>query len=141
MVRVVVTYVICALVLFSLFFLLGSGTYIRLLQDGQATEGVVVGKDPANHNLLRYAYEVSGRRYERGDQGGTADPGKPYAQVAIGDRIPVVYLRSEPQVAVVGDPRRHLVQGLVGAAVGALTFSAVVMLVIWRANRRWQQSR
>lgn len=62
--------------------------YWVLAHRGVRTEGVVVGKEPNNHQLVRYSFTVDQSPYSNSDQVTAANPD--FASLKIGDRVTVL---------------------------------------------------
>jgi hypothetical protein len=99
--------------------------YYRLDRAGVHVEGVVIAKEPKNHQLVRYRYSAAGR-----DQTGSGDAGygnPEFEALAVGDRLRVVYLTRSPEISAPGDPHARLVNelqsaGLLGVGLAAIAY-------------------
>jgi Protein of unknown function (DUF3592) len=70
---------------------------------GARTTAEVVGKEPNNHQTIRYAYTVDGQSYT--GQGLTGRGGVPaFEQVNVGDSIVITYLPANPVESGPGYP-------------------------------------
>jgi hypothetical protein len=67
----------------------------RFRQDGAVTEGTVTGVFPENHNTIGYRYSVAGV-----DFSGIDSASSRATDFNVGDKIRVIYLRSEPATSV-----------------------------------------
>lgn len=74
-----------------------------LSERGARTTAKVVGKEPNNHQSIRYSYIVDGQSYT--ELGGAGKGGVPaFGQVHIGDDIVITYLPSSPVESLPGSP-------------------------------------
>lgn len=75
----------------------------RLTLAGIRTEGTVTGKEPHNHQQVRYAFAVGDLRIV-GIGGAGRGELPSFEQIDVGRVIPVTYLPDEPTVSAPGDP-------------------------------------
>jgi hypothetical protein len=90
------------------------------------TEGRVTAKEPRNHQLVRYSYEVGGRAYSGAGNAGRGNPS--FDQLNIGDRVRVSYDPHDPSESFLGNPEaqlRSLKTGVIFLAVLGPLFSLV----------------
>lgn len=71
-----------------------SETY-ALLRHGSHVEATVTAVLPQSHATCRYSYSVNGKTYHGSDEGCAGER-------AVGDALPLLYLPSDPSVAIVG---------------------------------------
>jgi hypothetical protein len=70
------------------------------------TDGRVTAKEPGNHRLVRYSYEVGGRAYSGSGNAGGVNP--PFDRLNVGDRVAVFYDPQVPSESFLGDPKGHV---------------------------------
>ena len=74
-----------------------------LSERGARTTAKVVGKEPNNHQSIRYSYTVDGQSYT--ELGGAGKGGIPaFERVNVGDEIVITYLPNDPVESVPGSP-------------------------------------
>jgi hypothetical protein len=88
--------------------------FYSLVRNAHCTTGTVVAKQPENHMLVQFKYEVNGEIHTSG--GRAEDVGRSFDSVQIGDEVPVYYDTSHPASATMGDPNKYLSAGLRGTA-------------------------
>ncbi len=71
-----------------------------------AGEGTILELQPNSHAMVRYEYQVAGRKFERRDR--SQDPNPPFARLEVGDEVVVYYDPQHPEEAILGDPRAIL---------------------------------
>ena len=97
------------------------------------TEGTVTGKEPENHQFIRYSYRVGGQVYS-GLR--SAEYGNPtFEQLNIGDRVNVFYDSDNPSASILGDPQGQATSITIGALFVAIAFPVVAMIGLYR--KRW----
>jgi hypothetical protein len=72
-----------------------------LARHGIETSGQVVGKEPKNHEFIRYSYDVGQQAYSGLGSAGRGNP--EFEQLKIGDVIKVFYDPGNPEVSIPGD--------------------------------------
>jgi hypothetical protein len=75
--------------------------YYQLSRSGILTQGVVREFEP--HQQLKYVFTASGVTYSGIGRTGIVPP---FAEIAIGDAVPVYYLQNSPSVKCSGQPSR-----------------------------------
>lgn len=92
-----------------------------LYEEGVRTRGTVERKEPQNHRLITYSYQVGLRRFSgRGDDG----HGNPlFDEISAGDSVVLYYWRSDPSVSILGLPHLLIHDELMTLVVGFLVFS------------------
>ena len=59
----------------------------------------VVGKEPENHNFIRYSYLVNGNHYSGLGNAGGENPD--FDQLRVGDQLKIVYDSRQPEESIV----------------------------------------
>ena len=94
-----------------------------LALEGLQTTGSIVSYQPANHDSIRYEYQVAGKTYESSDRlpGGQA--------IDLADLVRVTYWSRNPAISSVRDPRAEL-----PSDIGILVAFSVIVpaLAVWR---------
>jgi len=88
----------------------------QLEQEGRWTEATVTLATPEDHNTCSFTYDVDGERFH-----GRASCGN----LAVGAKMPVVYLPSMPGFSSIQSPRSHWYEPMVFLA-GLSVFAGVV---------------
>lgn len=99
----------------------------RLEHDGVRTRGVVMRKEPRNHQTVRYAFQAGGRTYTA--SGPVSNRGvPPLASLSPGDSVLVTYVRGDPAISTTGEPESVARQfgGFVAMLGGMAVFAGVV---------------
>ncbi|MFO1458866.1 MAG: hypothetical protein U1G08_05610 [Verrucomicrobiota bacterium] len=113
----------------------------HLTHTGVQTEGTVTGKEPHNHQGVRYAFAVGDLRIT--GIGGAGRGGLPsLGQIDVGRVIPVTYLPDEPTVSVPGNPADlyeswSALLFLVAPVFGLIAAS----LTLFRLEQHWAATR
>src|SRR5207249_3536409 len=107
-----------------------------LVNQGRRTMGTIVSIDWDNHAVRVYEYEVDGKRY-------SSRMG--LCSLDVGTRVPVVYLPSEPNHSVIGDPRQQRDTLVREASMLCPGYGLVAALLVWwrfpEAARRLQMAQ
>jgi hypothetical protein len=101
-------------------------TLYRLATNGIETEGKVITIRPENHNACEFAYTVGGRSYSHWEG----------CHLAEGEISALVYLPSDPSVAIVRSAREDL-----DATIFVPFGMAVAAGVIAAVQQRWALKR
>jgi hypothetical protein len=75
----------------------------RLAKSGVEAKGQVIGKEPKNHEFIRYSYAVGQQAYTGLGSAGRGNP--EFEQLNIGDVIKVFYDPGNPKESILGDPQ------------------------------------
>lgn len=100
------------------------GRLQNLAEHGTNVWGVVLAKEPDNHNTIRYSFEVNGNIYTGMGSGGRGNPD--FGQIQIGQKVIVSYDSNNPENSYLGYPevavesQRSLIS-LFGFAFATLT--------------------
>jgi hypothetical protein len=109
-----------------------------LAKYGVATSARVVGKEPENHNFIRYSYMVSGSHYSGLGSAGGENPD--FDQLHVGDSVKVVYDSRQPEESILGSAQSQassVTRGVLFLAVLGPLFSMIGMYVKgWLPIRR-----
>lgn len=108
---------------------LGPGNWLalyRLTTIGIETEGKVIAIRPENHNACEFAYTVGGRSYSHWEG----------CHLIEGETSALIYLPSDPSVAIVRSAREEL-----NAEIFVPLGMAVAAGVIAAAQQRWALKR
>jgi hypothetical protein len=105
-VRIGAIAVLFSIALYLLFFVSFLSTWRRVEQlanHGRTTSGIVISKEPSNHESIRYEYWVDGLKYV-----GTSPAGMnglpSFSSIRVDDTIPVTYSLKKPSESF-GGPR------------------------------------
>jgi hypothetical protein len=94
------------------------------------TKGTVTGKEPDNHQFIRYSYEVDGQVYS---DFGSAEYGNPtFEQLNIGDQVNVFYDSDNPSKSILGEPEEQATSMMILALFVAIAFPLVAMISLYR---------
>jgi hypothetical protein len=122
------------LVLAAIFALIASRLfrtpYDRLVTNGVVTEGWITLKEPDNHQNVRYSYVVNSETYScigHGGQGGLPS----FGNLQVGQKVRVVYDKTDPTVSSLGDPAEHLKSGNLLMVWASILFPTFIMAVLW----------
>ncbi len=117
--------------------------YSRLEHHGVAVNAVVTGTQPSNHNTVFYSFVADGRTYSSSDVSWPPNPEA--SQLAVGDKVYVVYDARDPNVSCACDPRaaavpaqwwRRLIAGLFLGSIIAVVITRR-LFVSRRVASRW----
>ena len=92
--------------------------YKRLADHGLRVGAVVTGKEPENHQSVRYTYKVGAEVYGGIGRAGGINPS--FEALAAGDGVIAFYDPGKPQDSILGDPRGRVRSNLVIIAVFSL---------------------
>ena len=95
----------------------------RLLKEAARTDGIVTSREPENHNVAHYVFEVSGKRYKSVGQGGGN----------VGETTTVYYLPNDPNYSRLVSPGSDLGFMIVAPLILA-TFAGFLVMVRTRGN-------
>jgi hypothetical protein len=86
--------------------------YYRLKTRGIEVHGQVIGKEPRNHQFLRYSYAAGAQTYSNLGSAGRGNPS--FAALNIGDPVIVYYDPENPSNSCLGYPGHHLQESMGG---------------------------
>jgi hypothetical protein len=126
----------CAAPALVVLLLLGSlhlPEYFALARDGARTAGHVLTTRCDHHSRFSYAFDAGGRRFV--GRGSDWTSGLHCSEMRPGDRVPVVYLASRPDVSTSTADASHLLVRE-AATVAGCAFAAFLgcALLLWIAN-------
>jgi hypothetical protein len=129
LVRGLVTWLACSLILGFIVGRINLPKYLPLAQRGLRTNGVVSAKEPANHQTIHYTYEVGGLSYSGSSShtGGNPD----FKRLSVGDSVLVTYDEWSPQVSVLGDAKLLLRDEEVSVGMVAVLFPTIIVIVLY----------
>jgi Protein of unknown function (DUF3592) len=94
------------------------------------TEGTVTGKEPENHQFIRYSYEVGGQAYSGL---GSAEYGNPtFEQLNIGDQVNVFYDSDNPSESILGEPEAQATSITIVVLFVAIAFPLLAMIGLYQ---------
>jgi hypothetical protein len=99
-----------------------------LAKYGVATSASVVGKEPENHNFIRYSYVVNGSHYSGLGSAGGENPD--FDELHVGDQVKVVYDSRQPEESILGSAQSQATsvnRGLIFLGVLGPLFSMIGM--------------
>jgi Protein of unknown function (DUF3592) len=94
-------------------------TYANLKTSGIPAKGTVISKEPENHQVVRYSYQVAQQTYGGIGHGGNGNPS--FDSLSVGDSLLIFYDPASPSVSCLGYPDHHFwsqVAGIVFLLVG-----------------------
>jgi hypothetical protein len=94
--------------------------YYRLKTEGIKVHGQVIGKEPQNHQSIRYSYVVGEQTYSNLGSAGRGNPS--FAALNMGDSVIVYYDPDNPSNSCLGYPSRHLQD-----SIGGIIFLVVLL--------------
>jgi hypothetical protein len=100
--------------------------YFYLSRHGVFTYGVVTAKEPKNHQVVRYTYNVAGKDYSGEGRAGYRTP--TFDKLNVGDQVLVAYDQTDPQESCLGDPQL-LLKGESFAIIGASVIGSMLIVV------------
>jgi len=112
-------------------------TWTALDERGVHATATVTRTEPNNHDTVHYSFVVAGRTYA--DSAANAhSPNPSAADLRVGDRIQIVYDRTDPGVSCACEPRERMyAAGFVPRAIASLFVSSLVALMLtWAWVRR-----
>ena len=89
------------------------GRYLRLMQQGAASEGVVSSVETTPPCRARYSFKVAGVLYSGSS---------PVCGIKAGQRIQVTYLPADPTLSCLGSPGARLADEIVFRFLGQFSF-------------------
>lgn len=95
---------------------------------GVATNGKVVGKEPENHDFIRYSYVVNGSHYSGLGSAGGEHPD--FNQLHVGDPVKVIYDSRQPEESILGSAQSQassITRGVIFLGVLGPLFSMIAM--------------
>jgi hypothetical protein len=95
---------------------------------GVATTANVIGKEPENHNFIRYSYVVNGSHYSGLGSAGGENPD--FDELHVGDQVKVVYDPRQPEESILGSAQSQassVNRGVIFLAVLGPLFSMIGM--------------
>lgn len=104
-----------------------------LVKNRIQVEGTVVEKREAEHQAIVFKYFVDGQEYSGGGRASNFD--KDFANISIGDKVPVYYDAKNHANASLGDPRRIFYSNIRGAIL--LSLAPCFLYLGYRAKKKW----
>jgi hypothetical protein len=98
--------------------------WYHLASSGQATQAIITGLQPENHQGCSFQYTVNSRKYE-GSEGG--------CHTSIGQSVQAIYLPSEPSFVTLKSPQSELILQILSAVILSALAGAVSA---WQVHRR-----
>jgi len=115
-----------------------------LTKEGHTTSGWITAKEPANHQALRYQYNVENQTYRGVQVRGQVKPGVRFEDIRIGEQVQVVFVPAQPNISCACDPaavlRSDIVFIVVIVLLGPLGIIALSFLTKRRNSRRNEQA-
>jgi len=75
----------------------------QALSNGSGVYGNVASKEPSNHQIIRYTFQVNGQSYNGVGHGGHGNPS--FDNLNVGDRVIVFYDPANPTLSCMGYPQ------------------------------------
>jgi hypothetical protein len=111
----------------------------RDLSNGVGVYGKVTAKEPENHQIIRYSYNVGQQTYSGVGHGGRGNPS--FGELKIGDSVVVFYDPANPSVSVMGNPQAHqqvemggIIFLVVFMPLFPLTITIILMVVLSKSK-------
>jgi hypothetical protein len=124
-----------ALAIGSFLYSVNLRSYVHLSRKGTRVTGLVVAREPENHDSLTARYTVNGQVYELRTSF-VAEPNPDKGKLHVGDSVTVVYLPTSPRTATLGEPRALIANEAISIALSMLMAPTFILLwVTWRARR------
>jgi len=98
----------------------------RLARSGTLTQASVTAIHPENHRACDFAYTVGGHSYSHLES----------CHLLVGEASSLIYLPSEPSVAIVHSPDGELEAAIVVPLVMSMIFGIVAAFGTWLTTRR-----
>jgi hypothetical protein len=95
---------------------------------GITINGNVVGKEPENHNFIRYSYMVNGSHYS--GLGSAGGENRDFDQLHVGDAVKVTYDSRQPEESILGNAQfqaSSVTRGVIFLGVIGPLFSMIAM--------------
>ena len=107
--------------------------YQKLSRDALKTVGRVVGKEPSNHNFVRYSFEVDHMLFAGIGNAGGENPS--FDELKVGDSVIVYYDPEDPNRSFLGNPKSQATSATTGVIFIALVGS--VLSIIGLYSKSW----
>lgn len=114
-------------------FLLNQDDIQQFTEKGIAVYGKVTSKEPDNHQVVRYSYNVGDRRYTGAGNAGRGNPN--FDQIQIGQQIIVYYDSENPEKSILGYPQYYASTNHIGVLFVTIFFPVFPMIVIYMLYR------
>ena len=111
-------------------------TYRQLVAYGVPGRATVVELLPANHNSLRYEYQVDGRTLQGQMQSWPPNP--PLEQIKVGQTVVIYYDSAHPGVSVLGNPHGMLENKITSVGLAAIGLPTLLVIAWVYSNFRKQ---
>ncbi len=127
---------VCAIPALFILLLLGSlhlPEYFALARDGSRTAGHVLTTRCDHHSRFSYTFDAGGRSFV--GRGSDWTSGLHCSELRQGDRVPVVYLASRPDVSTSTADAPHLLEREAAVVAGSALLGFLgCALLLWIAN-------
>lgn len=106
-----------------------------LYKRGIKVDGVVLQKEPENHQSVHFSYLGPNITYTNiYGHAGYGNPG--FEDLKIGEKIIVFYDPENPEISVMGYPKGYLDNEIISIALGCIIFPPLIIFAIKRADKR-----
>lgn len=100
----------------------------QLVRNGTKSTGLVFDKDRENHQRIRYRFTLDGKTYH--SSGFSADTGKSFDEIQIGQSVPITYETGNPYNSTIGDSESTFYPNL-RLAIFVSLFPTFALCVAW----------
>ena len=118
-----------AFAFYAIFFNLGQRNWLnlyRLSKSQSATEAKVTGLHPERHQACDFSYVIDGRTYSHLES----------CHFSIGETTQLIYLSSDPSIAILSDPKGELIASVVAPICMSLLIGIFTTIRAWREPSR-----
>jgi len=120
---------VLAFAFYAIFFNLGQRNWInlyRLSKSQSATEAKVTGLHPESHRACDFSYVIDGRSYSHLES----------CHFSVGETTQLIYLSSDPSIAILSGPKGELVASIVAPICMSLLIGIFTTIRAWRESPR-----
>ena len=114
-------------------------TYVRLMANGTAVNGVVTNTACTNSMTISYRFNVEEKSYS--GSGGDGYGNQPCTSLKSGDAAMIYYLKSEPGTNVPGDPAARFISEFSAIALVAFFVPILMLLLLFAVIKLWQKQK
>lgn len=101
----------------------------QFTKTGVGIYGKVTGTEPDNHRLVKYSYEVNGKKYTGDGYAGRGNPN--FEQIQVGREVIIYYDAEAPEKSILGYPQLYNSANKSGILFSAIFFPVFPMIIIF----------